>query len=79
VKAILDGYVFLCIAEERINQYAPNLARLRPESRKRYQEGQNSDSILSSSLAEGGFCSSETKHDVGRERGTKLLVSAARL
>jgi hypothetical protein len=49
------------------------------ETRKRFQKGQNSESILSSSPCEGGFCSSETKHDRSTAPRPKLLVSNKRL
>jgi hypothetical protein len=40
-------YLYVCslIAREWINQFAPNLARLFPESRKRTQEAQNSGNV----------------------------------
>jgi hypothetical protein len=56
-----------------------NLAYLCLETRKRFQNGQNSGSLLSSSPSEGGFCSSETKHSRTRVVGTKLFVWAVRL
>jgi hypothetical protein len=59
----VDICVCSLIARERIKQFAPNLACLCLETRKMFQKGQNSESVLSSSLCEGGFCSSVTKHD----------------
>jgi hypothetical protein len=64
------------IAQEWINRFAPNLACLLHENRKRFQKGKI---VLSSSLGEGGCCSSETKHDRRKAPRAKLLVSDSRL
>jgi hypothetical protein len=69
--------LFVCslIAGEGINRFAPNLACLFLETRKRTQEGQNSEkSVLSSIPFEGGSCSSETKHDRRTAPRSKLFV-----
>jgi hypothetical protein len=67
------------MARERINLFTPNLARLCLESRKRFQRGKNSESVLSLSPGEGGFCSSVPKHDRRTDPRTNLFVSARRL
>jgi hypothetical protein len=62
-----------------MNQFAPNLASLCPETR-RFWEFQNSEkSVLGLSPGEGGFCSTETKHDRRTAPRPKLFVSTKRL
>jgi hypothetical protein len=56
-------HVCSLIARERINQFTSKLACLRLEARKIFQKGQKFEGVLSSSPGEGGFCSSETKHE----------------
>jgi hypothetical protein len=75
--------MFICVcslvAREGKNQFAPNLACLFPETRKRTLESQNSGSFQSSSPGKGGSCSSETKHDRGPAPRPKLFVSERKL
>jgi hypothetical protein len=54
---------------------SPNLARLCLETKKGYQKSQNSESVLSSSPGEAGFCSSQTKHKRRTAPGQTLFVS----
>jgi hypothetical protein len=70
--------LFICsfISRERMKQFAPNLACLFLETRKRTWEGQTCrKSVLSLIPSEGGSCSSETKHDRRTAPRPKLFVS----
>jgi hypothetical protein len=55
------------------------LACLCLETRKRFQKSQNSESVLSSSFGECGFCGWKTKHDRKRAPKPKLFVSKRKL
>jgi hypothetical protein len=53
-----------------IPKFTPNVACLCLETRKRFQKGQKTESVLSLSPGKDGFCSSVTKHDRRRKPGT---------
>jgi hypothetical protein len=64
IKLKLCVCVCSLIAREWTYWFAPNLACLFLETRKRFCKGQNSrKSVLSLIPGEGGSCSSKTKHD----------------
>jgi hypothetical protein len=76
---VVDKYVYSLVARERIYQFAPSLACLPLENRKRFCIDQNSEGVLSSSSGEVGFCSSVTKFDGRTKQGRKRFVSTMKL
>jgi hypothetical protein len=73
-------YVCSLVAQERICRFAPNVACLFLETKKRKWDCQISGKyVLSSSPGEDGSCSSETKHDGRTTPRPKLFVLQRRL
>jgi hypothetical protein len=79
-KKIENVGVYVCslISRERIHHFSQKMACLCLETRKRFQKGQNSESVLSSSPGEDSFCSSVTKQNRRMEPRIKLFVSVGR-
>jgi hypothetical protein len=67
------------VARERINQYAPNFARLSIWNNEEILESKHSESVLSSNLGEDGFCSLKSKHGRRTTPTPKLFVSVREL
>jgi hypothetical protein len=64
----------------RLYQFAPKVACLFLEIRKKVQKVKNPKKIvMSSSPGKGGSCSSESKHDLRMGEESKLFVSKRRL